>query len=119
MNDVDELAVRFVNGVVAQTDLLAAIAGDLPELEGEDPSILQREEGSLLVDGMTSAFDLWPSLGLRSPPEVGGYHTVAGIVLSRLGRVPSAGDRFEYEGWRFEVVDMDGRRIDKLLVTRG
>lgn len=112
---VDEYGT--MNGVVTQTDLLSAIAGDLPEIEGEDPDVVTRDDGSLLVDGMASAFDLWPRLGLRAPPDEGGFHTVAGFALARLGRIPEAGDHFDFEGWRFEVVDMDGRRIDKLLVT--
>jgi putative hemolysin len=109
---LDEYGV--LQGIVTQTDLLEAIAGELPEVEGEEPSIIERADGSLLIDGMMSALDLFDRLGLRVRPE-GDYHTVAGFALAQLGHLPAVGESFDYEGWRFEVVDLDGRRIDKVL----
>ncbi|GGA98940.1 hemolysin [Brucella endophytica] len=106
-----------LEGIVTQTDLLEAIAGDLPDVEGEEPDVVEREDGSLLIDGMMPAYDAFQRLGMV-PPEDGDYHTLAGFALFQLGRLPEAGDYFEYGGWRFEIVDMDGRRIDKLLTTR-
>lgn len=106
-----------LEGIVTQTDLLEAIAGDLPDVEGEEPDVVEREDGSLLVDGMMAAYDAFNRLGM-TPPEDGDYHTVAGFALFELGHLPEAGEHFEYEGWRFEIVDMDGRRIDKLLISR-
>jgi putative hemolysin len=107
-----------LEGVVTQTDLLEAIAGDLPEIEGEQPDIVEREDGSLLIDGMMSARDAFDHLGFRTRPAAGDFHTIAGFAVFQLQHLPEAGEHFDYEGWRFEIVDMDGRRIDKLLVRR-
>jgi putative hemolysin len=112
---LDEYGV--LQGIVTQTDLLEAIAGELPEVEGEEPGIIERADGSLLIDGMMSALDVFDRLGFRARPE-GDYHTVAGFALVQLGHLPEAGELFGYEGWRFEVVDLDGRRIDKVLAIR-
>jgi CBS domain containing-hemolysin-like protein len=109
---LDEYGV--LQGIVTQTDLLKAIAGELPEVEGEEPGIVERADGSLLIDGMMSAQDAFDRLGFRVRPE-GDFHTVAGFALLALGHLPNVGERFEYEGWRFEIVDLDGRRIDKIL----
>jgi CBS domain containing-hemolysin-like protein len=111
---LDEYGV--LQGIVTQTDLLEAIAGELPEVEGEEPSIIERADGSLLIDGMMSALDVFDRLSFRARPE-GDYHTVAGFALAQLGHLPAVGESFDYEGWRFEVVDLDGRRIDKVLAT--
>jgi putative hemolysin len=111
---VDEYGTT--EGIVTPTDVLETIAGELPEAhETEDPDIVQRADGSWLVDGLTPVDEFRDRLGVRG---IGGgdYHTVAGLALERLGRIPSAGDWFEHAGYRFEIVDMDGRRIDKLLV---
>jgi CBS domain containing-hemolysin-like protein len=94
--------------------LLEVIAGELPDVEGEEPGIVERADGSLLIDGMMSAQDAFDRLGFRIRPE-GDFHTVAGFALSQLGHLPEAGESFDYEGWRFEIVDLDGRRIDKVL----
>jgi magnesium and cobalt exporter, CNNM family len=107
-----------LEGVVTQTDLLEAIAGDLPDAVDEEPDIVEREDGSLLMDGMIAAHDAFDRLGLSLATEHVGFHTLAGFVLHRLARIPVAGDHFAWKGWRFEVVDMDGRRIDKVLVSR-
>ncbi len=106
-----------IQGIITQADLLAAIAGDLPESEREEPNIVEREDGSLLIDGMISIYDAADSLGLRGLPR-GGFHTLAGFILFELGQVPTEGQHFTWGGWRFEVVDMDGRRIDKILARR-
>jgi len=111
---LDEYGV--LQGIVTQTDLLEAIAGELPEVEGEEPGIVERADGSLLIDGMLSAPDAFDRLGFKERPE-GDFHTVAGFALSALGHLPQAGEEFEYEGWRFEIIDLDGRRIDKVLAT--
>ncbi len=107
-----------LEGIVTQTDLLEAIAGDLPDVEGEEPYIVEREDGSLLIDGMMPAHDALDRLGVRTRPEDGNFHTIAGFALLHLGHLPEAGDIFKHEGWRFEIVDMDGMRIDKLLAHR-
>lgn len=107
-----------LEGIVTQTDLLEALAGDLPDDEGETPDIIERADGSLLIDGMAPVNGILGRLGLSLRPHHTGFHTIAGFVLAELGRLPATGDWFSYDGWRFEVVDMDGRRIDKLLVRR-
>ncbi|MES0100863.1 hemolysin family protein [Mesorhizobium sp. M0019] len=107
-----------LEGIVTQTDLLEAIAGDLPDAEGEEPYIVERGDGSLLIDGMMPAHDAFARLGFRSGQPDGGFHTIAGFALSRLGHLPEAREHFDYEGWRFEIVNMDGKRIDKLLARR-
>jgi putative hemolysin len=105
-------------GIVTQTDLLEAIAGDLPDVEGEEPDIVVREDGSFLIDGMTPAHHAFARLGFRSGSAEGSFHTIAGFALAKFGHLPEVGEHFRYEGWRFEIVDMDRRRIDKLLAQR-
>ncbi|WEX74238.1 hemolysin family protein [Sinorhizobium numidicum] len=104
-----------LEGIVTQTDLLEAIAGDLPDIETEEPTVIERDDGSLLIDGMMSAHDAFDRLRLDERPQDGGYHTIAGFALHVLGHLPDIGESFEFDGWRFEIVDMDGRRIDKIL----
>jgi putative hemolysin len=110
-----------VEGLVTVTDLLEALVGHLPASASEAASqFAVRADGSWLIDGAVSMEDVATKLGLPDLPEeeIGAYHTLAGFVLARMGRVPKAADRFEWGGFRFEVVDMDGRRIDKMLVQR-
>ncbi len=106
-------------GVVTQTDLLEAIAGDLPDVEGQGADVVRREDGSLLIDGLLPAYELFDRLGIAASEVEGDFHTAAGFVLAQLPHFPQTGDVFEFKGWRFEIVDMDGRRIDKLLVSAG
>lgn len=72
----------------------------------------------MLIDGMASAVEVFERLDLRRRAAEGGYHTIAGFALYQFQHLPQAGESFEYEGWRFEVVDTDGRRIDKIMVSR-
>src|SRR5918996_6000406 len=113
-----------VEGVVTAEDVLEAVVGDMPERRlGEEPAIVEREDGSLLMDGMLAIDEVKLALGFDSLPDEKTYHTLAGFILAQLGRVPEEGQSVAYGGWRFEVVDMDGRRIDKILAppsaTRG
>ena len=112
---VDEYGV--LQGIVTQTDLLEAIAGDLPDVEDEEPDVIEREDGSLLIDGMMSSQAALDRLGVRMRSADRDFRTVAGFALFQLGHLPEVGEHFHYQGWRFEIVDMDGRRIDKLLAT--
>ena len=110
-----------VEGLVTVTDLLTAIVGDLPadasEAHGE---FVSRADGSWLVDGSAAMEDVATHFGMDALPEdeTGAYHTIGGFVMARLGRVPKAADHFEWGGMKFEVMDMDGRRIDKVLVSK-
>ncbi len=105
-------------GLVTPADLLSAIAGEFASDQdiGTDPQIVTREDGSLLVSGSTPADALAERLGITLG-EDRDYATVAGHALAILRRLPSVGEVFENQGWRFEIVDMDGRKIDKLLVS--
>lgn len=106
-------------GIVTPVDLLTAIAGNFAsdQDEGDMPLIVERADGSLLVSGALSADALADRLGIEYG-EQREFGTAAGYVLSVLKRLPAEGEHFTDQGWRFEVVDMDGRRIDKLLVSR-
>lgn len=110
-----------VEGLVTVTDMLEALVGNLPESasEAEDAFVI-RADGSYLIEGSASVEEVSARLELDPLPEeeAGAYHTLGGFVMARLGRVPKAADLFEWGGRRFEVVDMDGRRIDKVLVSR-
>ena len=103
-----------LEGIVTLTDLLEAIAGDIPE-PGEEPPVVEREDGSLLMDGMMAADEAFERLAFAQRPNMEDFTTLAGFVILRLGRIPAVGDSIEAEGWRLEVIDMDGRRIDKIL----
>jgi len=107
-----------LDGIVTQTDLLEAIAGELADADGETPDLVEREDGSLLIDGMMAAHDAFLRLGLKARAADGDFHTMAGFALSQLGHLPGPGEHFSFEDWRFEIIDMDGRRIDKLLASR-
>jgi putative hemolysin len=107
-------------GVVTASDLLEAIIGELGPVAPSSPeaAAIRRHDGSLLLDGMMPSDELKARLDLPSLPGEGNYHTVAGLMLALLRRVPKEGDRIVWAGWRFEIVDMDGRRVDKVLATR-
>jgi putative hemolysin len=106
-------------GIVTPANLLAAIAGEFASdaEPGDNPNIVQREDGSLLVAGATPADQLAERLGIDLP-EDRDYATVAGLALAVFKHLPVEGEVFEQQGWRFEIVDLDGRKIDKLLVSR-
>ncbi|MFZ6764125.1 hemolysin family protein [Pseudoroseomonas sp. WGS1072] len=106
-------------GVVTASDLLEAIVGELGvEAVPTTGGAVERHDGSLLLDGMMPSDELRARLDLPELPSEGSYHTVAGLMLSLLQRVPREGDRIVWSGWRFEIIDMDGRRIDKVLAQR-
>ena len=111
-----------IEGVITVTDVLKAVVGDMPSMgsDAEDPMIVQREDGSWLVDGRTAITELMDVLHIKTLPKkhAGDYTTVGGLVMTRLGRIPKAGDAFRFRGYRFEVVDMDRRRVDKLLIAK-
>ena len=107
-----------LDGIITPADLLAAIAGSFAshQDEGDEPHLVERSDGTLLVAGAMPADALSERLSL-SLPDDREFATVAGYVLWMLKKLPVEGEFFEDQGWRFEVVDMDGRKIDKLLVS--
>lgn len=108
-----------IEGMVTSTDVLRAIAGELPDLGDADlPEAVKRADNSWLIDGRLPIDDAERLLERRDMSSGDDYTTIAGFVLAQLGRLPSTADTFDWKDLRFEVVDMDGRRIDKLLVQR-
>jgi putative hemolysin len=105
-------------GVVTSADILEAIVGEFRHEEGaSEPDLVRRADGSYLVSGAMSADDLAEAFAIPLP-EDRSYHTVAGLALSGFGKLPEVGESMRMHGWQFEVVDMDGRRIDKILLSR-
>jgi putative hemolysin len=110
-----------VEGLVSLTDVISAIVGDLPSEPGEEPSIVQRADGSWLMDGALDLSTLLRTLdtdALLNHEDRLHYHTLGGLAMLALGRVPKTGDVFERAEYRFEIVDMDGNRVDRVLVSR-
>ncbi|MEB3177983.1 MAG: hemolysin family protein [Nostocaceae cyanobacterium] len=115
---VDEYGV--IQGLVTLNDVMVEIVGDVPDASsGEDPQAVQREDGSWLLDGMLSVDEFFELFNIEDLPleSRGSYQTLGGFVITHLGRIPAAADYFEWQGMRFEVMDMDGNRVDKVLVV--
>ncbi|NUN65920.1 HlyC/CorC family transporter [Pseudanabaena biceps] len=109
-----------VEGLVTLTDLLEAIVGDLPSSDRQgDPDAMQREDGSWLIDGMISSDRLKELLEVEELPyeEERNYHTLGGLMMTYLRHIPTVGEHFAWKHIRFEVVDMDGNRVDKVLIN--
>jgi len=115
---VDEYGA--VQGVITVRDVVEAITGEFAPPSAEGAWAVQRDDGSWLMDGLIPVPELKDRLDLRELPEEdrGRYNTLAGMIMLLLGRLPDITDRVEWEGWRFEVVDLDGKRVDKVLVMR-
>ncbi|MBE9050292.1 HlyC/CorC family transporter [Nostocales cyanobacterium LEGE 11386] len=114
---VDEYGV--IQGLVTLNDIMSEIVGDVPEGPGEDePQAVQREDGSWLLDGMLPVEEFLELFDMEEweVEERGSYQTLGGFVINHLGRIPTAADYFEWHGMRIEVMDMDGNRVDKVLV---
>jgi len=109
-----------VQGVISVRDVLEAIAGEFNAPSDGDSWAVQREDGSWLLDGLIPVTELKDRLGLKELPEEdrGRYNTLAGMIMLLLGRLPRTADVVEWNAWRFEVVDLDGKRVDKVLVSR-
>jgi len=107
-------------GLVTLQDLLEAVTGEFVPRNIEDSWAIQREDGSWLLDGLIPVPELKDTLDFRNLPEEdkGVFHTLSGMVMWLLGRMPQTGDITQWEGWRLEVVDMDSKRIDKVLASR-
>jgi putative hemolysin len=110
-----------ITGMVTDYDILEAIVGEIPE-DSEDTDYLavQREDGSWLFDGLIVIDQLKEILDISEMPggDRSAYQTLSGFVMSQLGRIPKTGAKFKYENYEFEVVDMDGRRVDRVLVSK-
>jgi putative hemolysin len=104
-------------GIVTPGDILEAITGAFQEEEGDEKAYVTREDGSYLVSGWMQVDEFQAHLGVPVPKDAK-FETVAGFVLAELNHLPAVGETFERGHWRFEVLDLDGRRIDKILVTR-
>ena len=114
---VDEYGA--VQGVITERDVLEAITGEFSSPAAGDAWAVRREDGSWLMDGLIPVPELKDRLGIKELPEEdrGRYNTLAGMIILLLGRLPATADVVEWDAWRFEVVDIDGRRVDKVLVT--
>jgi putative hemolysin len=108
-----------VQGMITVRDIVEAITGEFSTETDEDAWAVQRSDGSWLFDGLIPTPELKDRLGLKELPEEdrGRYNTLAGMIMLLLGRLPEEADSVEWEGWRFEVVDMDGKRVDKVLAS--
>ena len=105
-------------GVVTSADILEAIVGGFHTEEGPpEQAAVKRDDGSYLISGWMSAVEFASLLQIALPASRS-YQTVAGFLLSHFGRIPDVGNRTDVDGWRFEVLDLDGRRIDKVLAVR-
>jgi putative hemolysin len=113
---VDEYGT--IDGMVTLTDVLEAIVGDIPALDDEgEPAAVQREDGSWLLDGMMPVDELQMLLDLDElPADSDDYDTLGGLFMAQMGRIPTVGDKFDWSDLRFEVMDMDGHRVDKVLI---
>jgi putative hemolysin len=108
-----------LDGIVTPGSILAALAGTFASDvdQGDEPALVERDDGSFIISGAASADLLSDRLGVNLPQERD-YSTVAGFALSVLKHLPETGEKFRHDGWSFEIVDMDGRKIDKLIASR-
>jgi putative hemolysin len=107
-----------LEGLVTLTDILEALVGELPEAGEGDPRVVKREDGTWLIDGMVGLDELKQVLGVAHlPGEDADFHTLGGYLMAQLNRVPMVADRVTAGDYRFEIVEMDGRRVDRVLVA--
>jgi putative hemolysin len=120
LHDLIEAITGELQGLVTLQDVFEAVIGEFRPRRAEDAWAVQREDGSWLLDGLIPIPELTDRLGLseEADDERAGYQTLSGLVMWVLGRVPQTGDIVTWQGWRLEVVDMDGKRIDKILASR-
>jgi len=107
-----------LEGLVTPSDILEALVGDIPGSADADQRVVRREDGTWLIDGMVGLDELKQVLGLSHlAGEDADFHTLGGYMMARLNRVPMIADRVTADGFQFEVVDMDGRRVDRVLIS--
>ncbi|MGL6040864.1 MAG: transporter associated domain-containing protein, partial [Deefgea sp.] len=109
-----------VQGLVTLQDVLEVLTGEFTTQDSDDAWAIQRADGSWLLDGLIPILELKDRLGFQTVPDEAknSYHTLSGLVMYQLGQMPRTGDIAAWEDWQFEVVDMDGRRIDKILAAK-
>lgn len=107
-----------LKGIVTLQDLLEALTGEFLVSNEDDAYIVRRDDGSLLLDGMLPILDVKDCLGISDLPDEGHYQTLNGLIMSIMGRLPATGNKVKIQQWQLEIVDMDGRRIDKVLATK-
>ena len=107
-------------GIITLKDLVEAITGEFKPRTPEQSFAVARDDGSWILDGHIPIVDLKDVLDLRETPneDKGQYHTLSGMLMLMMGRLPRESDKISYEGWTFEIMDMDGRSIDKVLASR-
>ena len=116
---VDEYGT--IEGLVSLTDILEAIVGDIPSVSDlDEQEIIKRDNNSWLIDGLISIDEFKDYFQIKKLPgeKAGSYHTLGGFVMNRLGRIPMSSDKVDFDKYTFEIVDMDGNRVDKILLTR-
>lgn len=111
----DEFGVT--RGIITLKDIFEALVGELPDPR-EEPDIVRRDDGSALVDGQCPFYDFLAAFGVEDDFPANAYNTVSGLILDLLGHIPATGEKIEWREFAFEIVDMDGARIDKILVSR-
>ena len=107
-----------MKGIVTLQDLLEALTGEFISEDDQDAFIIRRDDGSFLLDGMLPVLDIKDCLELAELPDEGDYQTLNGLMMLLIGRMPATGDKAQLQGWQLEIVDMDGRRIDKVLACK-
>lgn len=107
-----------VKGLVTLQDLLEALTGEFGSENLADAFVVQRDDGSLLLDGLLPIIDLKDCLGVDQLPDEGHYQTLNGLIMQIMGKVPVTGEKISFANWELEVVDMDGRRVDKVLANK-
>ncbi len=107
-----------LKGIVTLQDLLEALTGEFLASNEDDAYIVRRDDGSLLLDGMLPILDVKDCLGISDLPDEGHYQTLNGLIMSVMGKLPATGNKINIQQWQLEIVDMDGRRIDKVLATK-
>lgn len=112
---IDEFGV--VNGMVTLKDIMEALVGEMPEPGGE-PDMVERADGSFLVDGQYSIYSFLERFDVQADYSGNDFNTLGGLFLDRLNRIPKPGDKLSWMGFEFEIMDMDGARVDKILVSR-
>ena len=105
-----------IEGIVTLKDIIKALLGSMPEA-GEEQEIVTREDGSLLIDGQLSFYDFLAHFDMEDLYNDYNYNTLSGLILEKLEHIPHTGEKLSWRNFDFEIVDMDGARIDKVLVT--